>query len=351
MNKLYVSEIIANFTIDSLGTYIQQSQEIEFIVSCSSFGAANSNLDIAEDYLFALFLGENIHHFCKSVDFTIQSSAICFTINVKNAQDFALAIFQLLNKDEDVLEELLRAFEYNLNEQEIFFHDLADRYMANWIAGKDDLSLSEDNIEHINRIYPEQKFGFWRSFVSHHVGYNVYTSPWAWIVPYNRKQRETTHNLNTLLLSYGWFSELPVVEESINISIGNLLPVVINSSMIMRFPREGLRIAQMCADSILQANDISYSSTYSGDNRYFKTSISEDGNLMIVEDRLAQYIFFSNNSFYSSETELTFESIEPRIEQDYQSAFDNLSDMFSSLAGNAVNISCPWDKIYANRHA
>jgi hypothetical protein len=345
MNKLCISDITTDFTIDSLTKYILQSQEIEFIVYCSSFGSANSNLDIAEDYLFALFLGESIHPFCKSAYCKVQSSSICFIVNINNAQDFASSIFQLLNEDQDMFEHSLRTFEANLNKYKIFFHDLADSYMANWIAGIEDLSLNEGDIEDIYRRYPEQKFGFWRSFVSHHIGYDVYTSPWAWIIPYNEKQGETPHNLNSLLLTYGGFGEIPIVEESINFSLGNLHPVVVNSSTIMRFPEKGFRKAQVCAASIIKEDNFLFSQSYSDERMSFKILTSEDGGLMIILDRLAQYIFFANNRFYSSDTGLTFTSINLPVEQDYQSGFDKLSDIFGSLAGNNIDISCPWEKI------
>jgi hypothetical protein len=219
--------------------------------------------------------------------------------------------------------------------------------MANWIMGKDDLHdpcLDQAKIQSIYDTNPEEEFDFWHSFISPYVSYNVYVSSWAWIVPYSSNKGEVPHNLEQLLLSYGGIGKkLPVMEEADSFLVGTLPPVVLSNSAIMRFPREGFSIAQKCAFSILQKSE-SLPPHYLQNVESHQILISEDGSLMIIRDSLAQYIFFVNNR-YSSETELTLQSLASSIEQDYQNAFDRLADRLSSLAGNHADISCPWEKL------
>lgn len=311
-------------------------------------GQANSNLDVAEDYLFSLFFGENIYPLCKSVYCQETSRSFSFNLCVNSACELASAAIQFsyaYNNEWNIdFENSIMEFKFSLKKQKLFFPELADRYMANLISGKDDLCLDQAQSQSHYDINPEEEFDFWYSFISSHVDYDVYISSWAWLIPYSSIKGEVPHNLEQLLLSYGGIGKkLPVMEEADSFLVGTLPPVVLSNSAIMRFPREGFSIAQKCAFSILQKSK-RLAPHYLQNVESHQILISEDGYLMIVRDSLAQYIFFINNR-YSSETELTLKPLASSIEQDYQNAFDRLADRLSSLAGNHIDISCPWENL------
>jgi hypothetical protein len=347
--SLSIANIEQQFTIDSLKEYFASSNGVELIVPFMSIGC-NSSLDIAEDYLFFLFLSESIHPFCESVLYLEDSRNIIFSLyknpNKLNDLISVLCLFShAYNNEWDIdFENSIMEFKFNLKNRKLFLPELADRYMANVIAGKDDLCLDQMQIQSLYDTNPEEEFDFWHSFISPYVNYDVYVSSWAWIVPYRSNKGEVPHNLEQLLLSYGGIGKkLPVMEEADSFSVGTLPPVVLSNSAIMRFPREGFTTAQKCAFSILQKSE-RLPPHYLQSVESHQILLSEDGYLMIVRDSLAQYIFFINN-WYSSEAELTLQPLASPIEQDYQNAFDRLADRLSSLAGNHVDILCPWENL------
>jgi hypothetical protein len=346
------------FTVDSLKEYFEVYKSIKLIVDCTMFRSANSNLSIADDYLFALFLGESIYPYCSSISYCENSQSIDFDFYVEEIDALAsiLMMFAYQCNGENERDEerdnyymnLKIQFQeklFQLNKPKLFFHELADRYMGNIILGEDDLCLDENEIKALYNLHPEEEFSYYLSFVSPYIGYELYVSSWAWIIPYCINKGNKPHDLEQLLLKYGGIGDkLPVMEESFNLTIKNLPPIVLSESVMVAFPITDFNIAQKCAYSILRKNDQSLhpidSKGYSNMNKInsFKDvkidqiSISEDGKLMIIIDNLAQYIFFT-------------QSVNTSLEQKYQNNFDSLAEKLSALMGNDIDISCPWEKL------
>ena len=370
---LALEKIDQLFTIESLREYLEKHKSIKLIVKCDMFCGSNSNLSIADDYLFSLFLGESIYPFCSSISCAVNLSSIEFDLSVGNACELGLILLRFSEvsysegKDDsdetifDSFHELKMDFQNQLfdsNKPRVIFHELADSYMANLVAGNCDLSLSENDLRSLYKDYPEEEFGFWHSFLSPYLNYDLYSSPWAWIIPYDANKNEEPHNIEPLLLSYGGMSENFIMEEADNLVFNSLPSIVLSQSVMMKFPRMGFNIAQKCAYSILKKNNTSLPSIDSGfysnsnpkvnhfrDVKTHQILLSEDGSLMIVRDDLAQYIFFVDHYGYSSATEISLKNIDVSVEQDYQNAFDIIADRLSYLAGNHIDISCPWNKL------
>jgi len=370
---LVLKEIDKLFTVDSLKEYFKIYKSIKLTVDCRMFRSANSNLSIADDYLFALFLGESIYPYCSSISYCENSQSIDFDFYVEEICDLAsiLMMFAYQCNGENESDEERdnyymdlqmqfqeKLFDSNIPTSKIFFPQLADNYVANTIAGKSDYCYDEDIIQSIYKSSPEEEFEFWRSFFSYYIGYPLYTSSWAWLIPYNANKGEEPHNLEELLLSYGGFGkELPFMEEADSFVFKNLPTIVLSNSAMMLFPKIGFNIAQKCAYSILRKSDHSLpsidSTAYSNlnlkinhfrDVKVHQTLLAEDGSFMIIRDDLAQYIFFIDHK-YSSESSLTLQHLDSSVEQDYQHTFDVIADRMSSLAGYDIDISCPWEKL------
>lgn len=361
---LALGKIDQLFTIESLCEYLEKNKSIKLIVKCDMFCGSNSNLSIADDYLFSLFLGESIYPFCSSISCVVNLSSIEFDLSVGNACELGLILLRFSEvsysegKDDsdetifDSFHELKMDFQNQLfdsNKPRVIFHELADSYMANLVAGNCDLSLSENDLRSLYKDYPEEEFSFWHSFVSPYLGYDVYTSyesSYPWIIPYNFDKNKEPHDLEKLLVSYGRIGEhLPVLEKADKVVFNNLPPIILSNSVIIPFSEDDFKNAQKCAYSILSKRDSTlrplnathHSNVYRiqdvQDVKIHHNLVSEDGGLMIIRDDLAQYVFFQS---YSSNSEL---------EQDYQQTFDLITEKLSFLAGYGVDISCQWNKL------
>jgi hypothetical protein len=71
-------DVEENLTIDLLKEYIKKHKN--FKINITKFIGYNSNLDIADEYFFSLFLGENLYPFCESISYREDSRNITFEI-------------------------------------------------------------------------------------------------------------------------------------------------------------------------------------------------------------------------------------------------------------------------------
>lgn len=184
-----------------------------FVLSIS-IGGASSNLDWASDYLWALFIGENIAEFCESIVANEQSCLIEFLFVPKNSTELTSKLLWLAtpfeeDSEEDIqFQEIYDDFADSLETRKLYFPEIADGYMANIVAGECDLCLSDEEIKELHSKYPERRHEFWRSFASNNIGYDFYVSRHCWILPLGV-------NAETLLSKFGGCkSELFPLEEA-----------------------------------------------------------------------------------------------------------------------------------------
>lgn len=313
-------------------------------VPCSSWGGCNSNLDIANDYYVALILGESIAEYCEEISSDIDNSSIQFLLQARDITGLAekLAWYSQLTQDE--YDEFYSDF--NLEERtKIYFPDLADSFLANYIAGEDD--LGDEYVEELHQKYPERRHEFWKSFASLEMGYEFYVSQYSWIVPLG-------YSIKELLKKHGGFKDgLPALEEAEYLSLLNLSPIVFNRTSIVKYPLAKLDKAQKCAEDVwsksftLEKKDggsIIFGKNDKIDNiliNYdYKREITEiqkeikqiflskQGNVLILCDSVCQYVFFRK-------------SIELLKYEELEKYLNVLSKMFDGFS----EITVPWNQL------
>ncbi|QLE41660.1 hypothetical protein FD723_15375 [Nostoc sp. C052] len=203
----------------------------------------------------------------------------------------------------------------------IYFPELADSFLANYVAGEYD--LDDEQVEELHRKYPERRHQFWKSFASLEIGYEFYVSQYSWIVPLES-------DITELLQKYGGFEdELPPFEEANYLSILNYKPLVFNKTSVVFFPQEKLFQTQTCArDILLQKRKDKYYDIQDFNQEIKEISLAKEGNILIVSDKSYQYLFFRD-----SLEKVKYENVEKYL------------NIFKGLVGKPTEISCPWHKL------
>lgn len=119
------------------------------VLEVSIGGGYNSNLDWASDYLWALFIGENIAEFCESIVAKEQSGLIEFVFIPKNLTELTSKLIWLAtpfeeDSEEDIeFQEIYHDFAESLETRKLHFPEIADGYLANFVGGECDLGDKE----------------------------------------------------------------------------------------------------------------------------------------------------------------------------------------------------------------
>lgn len=377
---------------------IAQAGFVCLLVPCPSFDFPRWNIDIADDYLAALYVGETLAQFCPSL--SVQSEnrrGLLFVFRVVEVIDidnFTSAVISLSKGFQpDEVEELndygenaeyeefrreLMDFTETLDERHLALPELGDKYMANYVVGINQVSDGEE-MERMYFRYPERRYEFWRSFASTHLSYNLYVSEWAWIILHDLDKVEICRSVTEPLMKFGGFATgLPTLYEAQWISIGNIPPIVINNHTMASFPVKGIKEAQECAAQIWQtilqtkrdfqnkeAASTIHQLTQSGylsPKNNISVKLSEDGYIMIATDLMAHYIFFqevrqeyeypggtlgNRNSFLEniSEDGRTLWKIPDKEQTPFWTALDAFSEALGKLEGNPAQVSLDWKKL------
>ncbi|MBD2677513.1 MULTISPECIES: hypothetical protein [Nostoc] len=253
-------------------------------VPCPSWGSCNSHLDIADDYYGALILGESIAEYCEEISYHIGNSSIQFLLQVRDVTILAEKLAWYSQLTEDEYSEFYSDF--NLEERtKIYFPDIADSFLANYIGGEYD--LDDEEVEESHRKYPERRHQFWKSFASLDIGYEFYVSRYSWIVPLEG-------DITELLQKYGGVEdELLLLEEANYLSILNHEPIVFNKTSVVSFPQERLFQTQTCArDILLQKYKDKYFDIQDFNQQMKKIFLAKEGDILIVCDEFYKYVFF-----------------------------------------------------------
>lgn len=383
----------------SLDKILLQEQNIYLVVPCPDSVSPHWNIDIANEYLAALYVGESLAQYCPNLNVHLELSRdVLFNFKSSDIIDkdmFTQKLIELSkgfrsdeyqreneynedNNDYDDFLENLADFLDHINEMVLKFPELADKYMANYIVGIEQLSINEDEMEQIYFLYPERRYQFWRSFTSKHLGYDLYVSSRAWIIPHDLNKTAIHRAIAEPLMKFGGFTTgLPTLYDAQWVSMRNMPPIVFNEFTMACFPKQGIREAQECAASIWQgimqynnqefqnkdASRIVYNLSKNGlelTQNDLSVKLSEDGYIMVVSDLLAQYIFFKETYYkYSGEQneirtsfleQVTRESytlwdIPIKEQKPFWDTLDQFSETLGKLEGNPTNISLDWKKL------
>ena len=369
--KLNASEI-SQSSCDDLCQIIENAKG-NIVLEIPGMGHFQSFLDQAEVYYNALFIGENIASFCKNIhcelnyDYTQPIHFVFQPNNIAGLAQQLMWLFPLsdLDLDDDYPVDLYNEYEEfrgNLENRILRFPELGDLYRGNCVAGQEDsyhYSLDRDYFIELHSKYPEEIHYFWRSFLSNEIGYDFYVSQKSWIVPLGVDIKE-------LLKRYGGFkNEVPDLEAAEYLSLLNCPPIAFQNKNLIIFPESDVYQAQKCAEymwfespecdkirdnmraKIIQLGiDITtipflLNSYINQENRtqIQKNLLSIEGDVLIVQDRIAQYILFPK----------TLKKIKPEDGEKYLESISKLSESLRTLIGRTTDIACPWDKLDDNQ--
>jgi hypothetical protein len=135
---------IQEFTFIDLYNTLNNASD-NLVLEVSIGGGYNSNLDWASDYLWALFIGENIAEFCESIVAKEQSGLIEFVFIPKNLTELTSKLIWLAtpfeeDSEEDIeFQEIYHDFAESLETRKLHFPEIADGYLANFVGGECDL--------------------------------------------------------------------------------------------------------------------------------------------------------------------------------------------------------------------
>lgn len=338
--------------IDLLG---KADAEIVVTVPCWSIGKTNSHLDIAYDYLKALYVGETLIACCEEIsikkvywDDAMHLQNVYFILHIRDVVELAKALMYLSpafknpreylksevkgypegwfpdDFDEESPETIrfyedIAKFEENLYQCVLHFPELADSYFANYIHGYESEGIELDTTAH-----PEYKYKFWQSFLSQKVGFNFYVSTESWILPLNV-------DIENLLIEQGSFRlGVPDLYEAIPLMMGNLTPIVYNKYCVTAYPLDEIAQAKKCAEEIFSGQ---LHKDFEGRplNIISRVLLDKERSLLVASDQIAQYLFFGDSL--------------PVVSPDVLSIILDSLPILSSLSGEQISISCPWHEL------
>ncbi|MEG4493676.1 hypothetical protein [Microcoleus sp. D3_18_C4] len=362
--KLHASEL-SQYSCDDL-CHILENAEGNIVLEIPGSGYFQSLLDKAEVYYRALFIGENLANFCDNIYvkeiYGGETEPIYFVFQPNNIAGLAqqlLWLFPLCGLDDDYpVDDLYNEYEEfrgNLENRILRFPEIGDLYRGNCVGGQEDsyhYSLDRDYFIELHSKYPEEIHYFWRSFLSNEIGYDFYVSQKSWIVPLGVDIKE-------LLKRYGGFkNEVPDLEAAEYLSLLNCPPIAFQNKNLIIFPDSEVYQAQKCAEYMwfespeCQKNrdnmrgkimklgiDITtipfYSNTAENRTQIQKILLSIEGDVLIVQDMMAQYVFFSK----------TLKKIKPEDVEKYLESISKLSESLRTVMGQTTDIACSWDKL------
>lgn len=331
-------------------------------VPLPSIGSAGEHLSIAEDYLEASYIGENLAKSAKSVvmqerrvrtyylilDFEIIPSDL--ELMAKQIWEYAMAFDNEERSDENVRKQHYSAverYESTLdNRTEFVFPELVDDYYANLIEGAYREYEGEFNLNEIYSKFPERRFGYWKSAFGRSSGQHFYASTDGWIVP-----PET--DLQFLLKSYA-NAPADVIFEPAKLIIIDERAYLISDSYVTHFPFGPFLQSLNCKEVAVKPEEyleeydwMHLLYTYNRIREHFKTEyghvlsypseneyfIAEYGELVLIQVEDYKYIYFGTDKL--SERQI-FELKE---------SLSSISDRIYSFAGLNQNIVCLWEEL------
>lgn len=349
--------LVHEIEIKDLQTSLSRSSgEVVLYVPCNSIGNTQNSIDIANDYLFALYVGEVLHPYCSTIKSALHDKGVSFSFQISNAS-IANEIHNLacLLSDEGYEEycEVTSDYSERIHNTKIHFPDLADAYMVNMIHDSDYGYVTEDfnDEDLIDHENPEYFFGFWKSFASASLGFDIYVSSWSWIVPRgNDGYLPKNLSIQHLLESFGGYGpNVPSLTNALHVSISGHPELVVNSHVILFFPEDAYRQARQCVNWIYRkaVNQNVYEASDPLEPNYLATKeitlimASEEGSVLVVTDSVACYIFIQDdNSAVQCQRPVTDMALRAYLGQ-----LESILEHFAEYLGIQVKTECPWDQL------
>ncbi len=238
-HKLVLEEIYS-YTIKELANKLRSiPKPYDIEIPLSSIGVTNNNIDIASDYAWALFAGEELYKICSSVKMGFNQDkhqyAIVFSVEPENIDKLAAKLLWLAKGFEDFEDEDFSEagndFEASLlSFPVVHFPELADSFMANYLPWVE-WQIEDEEREKLYKEHPTWRYHFWKSFASQQFGVDLYSSPYAWIVP-------SPFDVRLLLPFLGWESNKNEIhlKDAFTFRINNEPLVLVGQEAVVHLP-------------------------------------------------------------------------------------------------------------------
>jgi hypothetical protein len=261
-----------------------------------SIGSTQDPGDIAQDYIDALFVGEMLSPFCDNINYedisSKYSSSILFSGRSKDIKSVSKLIHRLIKAlftDDSDDDEILTArgdledeIYWQTVSKKLKFPELADDYMANLLHASAPWE-NEEYLKEYNLKFPETKYGFWKSFISPRVGFDLYCSTEAWIAP-------PESQIDQAFREYGICNKEVTISmlPATIMSFLKLSPILVNDASFAYYPDRNIQSAVNCSEHVSL-----FKETGVIDKQWF---LSANGNIAIFQTCKAQHIAFCDSS-------------------------------------------------------
>lgn len=334
--------------------------------------------DLALDCLEVAYVGDQLCKYAEKIKIDRETnymydSIVEFTLKPKDTLQLSNLIFQLgfanMEENDEFMEALLD-YKEMLEVNEHQFPELIDDYYVNFINGEYYEYDPIENKEFFDKefsIFPERKFGFFKSAFAKGLKQDFFTSTDSIIVPSN-------NNLDLILKEYSGLENL-VFSKADFFAIGNIT-YLISHGFIVHFPFDAFLKAKHCAHQVLYKENSQYEvegswmegflsfrrwlSIHSDKENY--RGYPEDMSDQIVEQSVSNSFGLIDpplNSFFlssygdhilvkDSQYSYFFFGTDKLTNQELGFLGNNLSRLFrttANLAGFLIEINCPWEKL------
>lgn len=311
------------------------------LVPFRHIGNAAWNIDIAWDYLAALFVGETIAPLCHEIYCTIQwikvgisYGRVQFELYPDKVESLAEKLLWLSHQFDNRAEagefdvedlhwevdDAIREFRAELDGLTLRFPDLAERYSANMVPGMPQIN---DDLGEYYGEYPERKHDFWRSHYSNIIGAEFYTSTdyiGAYIVPAGVDVDQVLRKSDAMS------PDAPELRHARLLTGKNLAPAVFNEIVMVQYPARAVSLAQACARDIWPAREGTPAMSF---------RLNDIGDVLVADDGLAQYVIFS-----PSPKKVPDVATRPYLIEAEQS-----TEALRTYLGIPTRMACPWDRL------
>jgi hypothetical protein len=365
--------------IEEFKAEIAKGREFELSFPLSSIGFTNNPIDIIRDYSEVSYCSERIAPFLEVLDSALVTRDRIYTdfkIVCKAVEPEKLAaeleyISAMLNGESSEYDDLDRGlffdevadYERSYNKRIFVFPELINNYWANLINGAYWEIASEYHESEAQffsktyRKYPEHRFGFWKSPLSSNFKEWIFFSTENWVIPPGT-------NLISALKKYSGLENDLAIEHADKVEFNGATVLLTNSTAVYFSHREQLINSIKFTKRLLEKtsnnkNSKEAKNTYHSvqenlfgeplvegkssrvrrrseiqiDPSEIRYKVSELGDLIVVEYKDFNFIFFSNNT-------LSFEEI--------KDLHTNLHPAYSktqNLINKSISGRCNWPEL------
>jgi hypothetical protein len=358
---------------------ISRGLEFELSFPLSSIGFTNSRIDIIRDYSEVSYCCERIAPFLDVLDSALVTrdkihtdfKIVCKAIDPEKLATDLQYISAMLNGESDEYDDIDRGsffdevaeYEETYNKRVFVFPELINNYWANlingayWEIASEYYESETQFFRKTYRKYPEHRFGFWKSPSSINFKDLIYFSTENWIIPPGT-------NLISSLKAYSGLENNLTIENADKVEFNGATVLLTNSTAVYFSHREQLINSIKFTERLLEKNSndgkskekrntfgiiqeslfgepvlkgkrsrVRRKSEIQIDPTEIRYKVSEFGDLIVVEYKGFNFIFFSSNT-------LSFEEI-----KDLHSVLHPAYSKTQNLINKSISGRCNWPEL------